>query len=100
MRALIALGLMTAALAPGAPALAQGRPDSLTMTCSAVQALVRQQGAVVIGTGPNVFDRYVADRRFCMPTQIAQNAFIATRDNRSCLVGGICRENAPINFGR
>jgi hypothetical protein len=100
MRATIALGLMTAALAAGAPALAQSRPDSLTMTCSAVQALVQQRGAVVIGTGPNVFDRYVADRRFCMPTQITQNTFIATRDNRNCLVGGICRENTLISIGR
>jgi hypothetical protein len=100
MRATIVLGLMSAVLASGASALAQSRPDSLTMTCSTAQALVRQQGAVVIGTGPNVFDRYVADRRYCMPTQISQNAFIATRDNRSCLVGGICRENTPINFGR
>jgi hypothetical protein len=99
MRAMIATALVCV-VAAATPASAQSRPDSLTMTCSAAQALVRQRGAVVIGTGPNVFDRYVADRRFCMPTQVSQNAFIATRDNRNCLVGGICRENVPINLGR
>jgi hypothetical protein len=99
MRAMIATALVCV-VAAATPASAQSRPDSLTMTCSAAQALVRERGAVVIGTGPNVFDRYVADRRFCMPTQVTQNAFIATRDNRNCLVGGICRENVPINLGR
>ncbi|MGL4445894.1 MAG: hypothetical protein ACRCU1_19885 [Alsobacter sp.] len=99
MRAMIATALVCV-VAAATPASAQSRPDSLTMTCSAAQALVRERGAIVIGTGPNVFDRFVADRRFCMPTQVTQNAFITTRDNRNCLVGGICRENVPINLGR
>ncbi len=97
MRAILAAVLLT--VLP-ASVQAQSRPDSLTMTCSAAQALVQQRGAIVIGTGPNIFDRYVADRRYCMPTQRTNNAFIATKDNRNCLVGGVCRESTPFEVWR
>ena len=48
-----------------AGAQAQGRPDSLAMPCAAVAGIVRSAGAIVIGTGPNIYDRYVETRAFC-----------------------------------
>lgn len=86
----IILTLLAVALA--GPAMAQGRPDSAAMTCGQSVALVRQRGALILGTGPLVYDRYVSDRGFCAPTQQAKQAFVATRDNPSCPVGFTCFE--------
>ncbi|WP_428030676.1 hypothetical protein [Ancylobacter sp.] len=70
---------------------AQARPDSLAMSCASAQALVRQQGAVVIGTGPNLYDRFVTDAGYCQ-SQRSKPAWIPTRDEAQCLVGQLCRE--------
>jgi hypothetical protein len=77
---------LAVALLAASTASAQNRPDSLTMTCDSVQALLKRERAAVIGTGPNVFGRYVADGRACSVTQFARQAFIATKDNKYCLV--------------
>lgn len=44
----------------GSLGAAHALPDSLTMTCAVARRAVQGLGAVVISTGPNVFDRYVA----------------------------------------
>lgn len=80
------------AVAIAVPALAQGRPDSATMTCGQTAALVRQRGALILGTGPLIYDRYVSDRGQCAATQQTKQAFVATRDNPSCFVGFTCIE--------
>jgi hypothetical protein len=72
-------------------ASAQSRPDSLTMTCEQASALVRSRGAIVLGTGPNVFDRYVANGRFCTFPDVAEPAWVTTRDKRQCMVGFRCK---------
>lgn len=72
------------------PALAM--PNSLTMTCSAAQALVKKDGQVVIGTGPNVYDRYVSGQRYCGSQMTTTPAWIATSDSKQCFVGYRCRE--------
>ena len=72
------------------PAAAQGRPDSLSMSCDQARALLRSRGALVIGTGPHIYDRYVTDRRFCAVTEGTRPAWIATRDTRQCMVGYTC----------
>lgn len=82
----IQLPLAALAIVLSVQAHAASRPDSLSMTCAEVQATVARQGAVVVGTGPYVYDRFVSDARFCTPTQIARQSFIRTRDVQSCLV--------------
>jgi len=77
-------------LAAGSAASAQGRPDSTTMPCSRAAALVRSQGAVILGTGRMTYDRYVADRTFCEPTQQLKNAFVPAADTAACFVGYTC----------
>ena len=86
--AVMAVGIGWAAAC--VPATAQGRPDSLSMTCDQARALLRSRGAAVIGTGPHIYDRYVADRRFCAVTESTRPAWIATRDTRQCMVGYTC----------
>ncbi len=90
MPAFLASAAAAALLLP-LPASAQAMPNSLTMSCAQAQALVAREGAVVIGTGPNLFDRYVTDAGYCQSKR-SRPAWIATRDNPQCLVGQECRE--------
>ena len=81
-----------ALLAAGAgPALAQ-RPSTLDMTCAQARSVVLRQGAAVLGTGGQTYDRFVRDRNFCEATEIGRRAFVPTRDTRACLVGFTCYE--------
>jgi hypothetical protein len=85
---LVGVGLV--ALASGGAAVAQARPDSLGMTCAQARGLVRSRGAVILGSGPNIYDRIVIDRRFCAITDGLQTAWVPTRDTRQCMVGYTC----------
>lgn len=91
--------LLSACLVLGASSLAQARPDSLTMSCAATRGLVQKSGAVVIGTGPNIYERFVTQRRFCTMTQVTEPAWIRTADQSQCLVGYRCVER-PIKIRR
>ncbi|GLK84978.1 hypothetical protein [Ancylobacter defluvii] len=73
-------------------AFAQAMPNSLNMTCAATSALVSQRGAIVIGTGPNIFDRYVANQRYCNNQQTTTPAWLQTSDQAQCFVGYRCRD--------
>ena len=72
--------------------LAEARPNSLAMSCDSTRGLVQQAGAVVIGTGPNLFDRFVTDAGYCASNQKAEPAWLATADEPQCLVGRRCVE--------
>jgi len=74
------------------PAQAQGRPDSMSMSCSAARALVQRSGAIVMQSGPGIYDRYVDHRGFCTISEEVDPAYIRTRDSRQCFVGFTCRE--------
>ncbi|MFG1301150.1 hypothetical protein V5F49_15260 [Xanthobacter sp. V3C-3] len=87
--AIVATLVTVTALTAG-PATAQARPDSLSMTCAEAANLVTTQGAVVIGTGPNLFDRYVREVRFCSGAEQLKPEWIKTRDNPQCFVGYVC----------
>lgn len=78
-----------------APAAAQSRPDSLRMSCAAASALVKRAGSIVIGTGPNIYDRYVADIGFCFRGQYTKASWIRTADTPQCFVGYRCVDYNP-----
>jgi hypothetical protein len=73
-----------------APAFAQGRPDTLRMPCAIAAGLVRSAGAIVLGTGPNIYDRYVASRAFCQRDEQIEPRWLATSDTPQCLIGYSC----------
>ncbi|MGH1574458.1 hypothetical protein ACRAWG_32200 [Methylobacterium sp. P31] len=77
------------------PAAAQTRLSSTAMTCQQTIQLIRSRGAIVLGTGGMTYDRFVSDRSFCEPTEIAKRAFRPTRDNPKCLIGYTCYEPSP-----
>ncbi len=69
-----------------------GGPNSLIMSCASSRALVQKRGAVLMYTGPGIFDRYVANQSFCAGNEMTKPAWIATVDQPQCLVGSVCRE--------
>lgn len=70
--------------------LAEAHPNSLAMSCASTRGLVQQTGAVVIATGPNLYDRFVTDAGYCTMTQKAEPAWLATADDPQCLIGRRC----------
>lgn len=86
MRSVVSCAALLAATA----AFAQSRPMTPAMPCSAVRALVSSQGAVVLGTGPHTYDRYVAHQGFCGLDQITEAAHEVSADTPQCFVGYRC----------
>ena len=84
--------IVAALLLTAAPAAAQTRPSSTTMTCQQTVRLIQASGAIVLGTGGMTYDRFVRDRSFCEPTEVAKRACRPTRDNPRCLIGYTCYE--------
>jgi hypothetical protein len=82
-----------------AGAQAQGRPDTLAMPCAAAASIVKSAGAIVIGTGPNIYDRYVASRAFCQRDEEMVPRWVAARDTPACFIGHVCerRYGDPAN---
>lgn len=74
---------------------AQSLPDSLTMSCESARQLVSQRGAVVLASGPVIFDRYVSTGLSCDPTQMTRPAWVPTKDTRQCFVGYRCTDRVP-----
>lgn len=72
--------------------LALARPDSRTMSCDEAAGLVRSEGAIVLSTGANTYDRFVANASRCFPGEVAVKAYVPTRDASKCAVGSLCRE--------
>lgn len=79
--------IAAAAAVAATSAFAQGRPDSRTMSCDQVRAMIDERGAVVLTTGQHTYDRYVRNRWQCFSTaEVGVRAFISTRDTQSCQV--------------
>lgn len=101
MRRSFRLFFLTASLAGLAfalsPAHAQRRPDSLTMSCAAAKSLVDRAGAVVMQSGPNIYDRYVSHGGHCTLSEETIPAFVPSADSRACFAGYTCREKEDVN---
>ena len=86
---IIPLALVMLSLAPSATALAQ-RQSTRTMTCAAARNLVVTRGAIVLSTGPDLYDRYVSNQGACAAGQIERPSFAPTLDNPACALGSVC----------
>jgi hypothetical protein len=85
-----------AALGIAADAAAQPRPNTLGMSCRAAQALVVSHGAIVLGTGPDRYERYVRDQSFCPVGMRTESIWDRTADLAACPVGYRCRDATEI----
>lgn len=88
---LIVSAALCATVAAGAnPAFAISRYYSNGMTCQAVQGTIAREGAVIFRypgrKGLTLYDRYVADDRFCAGGEFAKSGTIPTKDNPNCPV--------------
>ena len=75
-------------------AAAQTRPDSLRMSCDAVRRLILERGAVILGTGPDIYDRYVSTQGFCQRDERTEPVWMATADSRQCFIGYSCKRQS------
>lgn len=82
------LGLISAA------SVAQAMNVPLTSTAdlsgSQVKELVQDRGAIVLATGPGLYDRYVANNSYCSPHEETQSAYVATKNSNSSFIGYTC----------
>lgn len=70
--------------------VAQARLDTRTLTCAQVNALVAQEGQVMLNTGPNTFDRFVSENGFCDRDQVLQPRVVQASDTAQCPVRWTC----------
>ncbi|MCA0421984.1 MAG: hypothetical protein LCH61_01460 [Proteobacteria bacterium] len=87
MRSLVFVALLAAGTS-----LAQARPMTPSMTCEAVQRLVQRSGAIVLGFGPDLYDRVVSTQRACLYSEVLEPIWVPTRNNRQCFAGYTCKE--------
>ena len=69
---------------------AQTRPSTTTMACRAANALVVSRGEIVLSTGRDLFDRYVAKPYYCGPGEDTVATFVPSADNPQCFIGYRC----------
>jgi hypothetical protein len=97
LRSFPLLALALAGLPVADEAHAQGRAFTPAMTCGQVVDLVRRQGAVILSPAPGIYDRYVADARFCLPPDDRlEPGHLPTRDRSACFVGYRCTPRLEI----
>ncbi len=75
--------------------VAEARINTINLYCDQAQDLVYSRGGIVLSTGRNTYDRFVADRSFCPSGDYVKRAYVPTRDRRSCKIGYICTADNP-----
>ncbi len=85
-----------AALGLASGAAAQPRPNTLQMSCRDAQALVVSHGAIVLGTGPNRYERYVRDQSFCPIGMRTESIWDQAADASACPIGYRCRDATEV----
>jgi hypothetical protein len=74
------------------PALAISRYNSLTISCQAARAAIRNEGAVILRypskrvPGMTLFDRYIRNSNYCDVNKYAEWTTVPTKDNPRCRV--------------
>ena len=61
---------------------AEARPDTRARTCKQLEAFVKQQGAVVMNTGPRTYNRFVYHRGFCQYSETIGTAWVDAKDGK------------------
>ena len=81
------------------------RPSTLGMSCQQAQNLVARSGAIVLSTGGQTYDRFVANPGYCLFGEYVYNGYAPTKDSQQCPLGYVCKPNPPLfddegDFGR
>jgi len=90
MQKIVLLAALAASMAT--PALAINRYNSMAYSCSAAQAIINRERAVIFRhpatrtKNLTLYDRYVSDRGACNFNEYAFQDYLPTKDNKSCPV--------------
>lgn len=76
---------------------AYAKVDSQKLNCSQLQNVVQSEGAVLIYTGPYIYDLYVRDGSQCAVNQTTEPAWVSATDTNQCFVGYTCEEKSSRN---
>ncbi len=57
-----------------------------------MMSLVAAQGAVVLGTGPMTYERFVRDQTFCDRSETTEPAYAVAADTPQCFVAYRCKD--------
>ncbi|RDI61188.1 hypothetical protein DES45_102583 [Microvirga subterranea] len=79
-------------IAAGSAALAQAPHTAQAMPCREIVSIIASQGAVVLRTGPNTYDRFVGGPGGCPLNQFTEPAWIKSADRAQCFIGYRCRD--------
>ncbi|WP_244612389.1 hypothetical protein [Methylobacterium haplocladii] len=71
---------------------AQPRPYTPELSCAAVRGIVARQGAVVLATSPNAYERVFLDSGACQGEVTSAPAFEPTLDDPNCFAGYRCKQ--------
>ncbi|WP_119308241.1 hypothetical protein [Cohaesibacter haloalkalitolerans] len=82
--------LAISAFAFGASASASQRVDSHSLTDVQAKQLVQENGSVLLSTGPDLYDRYVANGAYCFFGEQPEPAYVPTANSSSAFVGYTC----------
>lgn len=85
LRNLVVVGVSALAVLSTATA-SLARPDARKMSCHQTRALINEEGAVVITTGANTYERFVSSNRFCFHPEVRHVTYISTKDTSQCPV--------------
>ena len=80
------------AMAACAASSAAARPSTTTMSCGQAAATVAKAGAIVLTTGANTYERFVATSAKCLQGEFTEPATAPTTDSESCPVGYVCKQ--------
>jgi hypothetical protein len=94
MKNITSMAVLTLAVVSCGQAIAQERFDTLRMSCAASAGLVRRAGAVILHSGPNIYDRYVNAQNFCSRDEIMKPTWVPAADTPQCFVGYVCQREA------
>ncbi|KZL23900.1 hypothetical protein [Pseudovibrio sp. WM33] len=82
--------LSLVSVASVAQAMNAPRTNTTDLTGSQVKSLVQEKGAIILSTGPGLYDRYVANGSYCSPSEETQRAYVVTKDSNHSLIGYTC----------
>ena len=83
--------LSLAVVLPSTNATAISRYTSTSMSCSAIKAAIRNQGAVIFRwtsprTGNPIYNRYVRNENYCNVNQTTRSTYIPASNTTNCRV--------------
>lgn len=82
--------ILAASCAMASSAQALERLDSTRVSCRQNQAAVAAAGALVVGSGPHVYERVVTSAQFCDRQQSLVPHYARSLDQAQCLLGFRC----------